>query len=59
MATIFSFKPDHTPARARRALPAGGAEVIIFPGVRYERVQSAACKKVSAGPRSAKRRKKR
>ena len=40
MGTLLPFQPRPTAAR-RDAVTAGGAEIVIFPGVRYERTGQA------------------
>jgi hypothetical protein len=43
MATILALPPRHekNPAKRRSQKPDGAARVIIFPGVRYERIPEA------------------
>lgn len=40
MARIYSFLPRPASAVRREKAPAGPATIIIFPGIRYERVNS-------------------
>jgi len=57
MATILPFKPMVRPDRS--ALPKGGAAIIIFPGVRYERHDTSDDGKGEAARRERRRRRKR
>jgi hypothetical protein len=54
MATILSFRASE---RSRSIAPAGGAEIIIFPGIRYEywAPADAEPKRTKAKPRKGRR----
>jgi len=55
MATIFNFRPAHTPSRhADEARQDAACEVILFPGVRYERWDVTPAPQVEK-PRTAKK----
>lgn len=60
MATILPFKPGRRPTPSHLPVMSGTAAIIIFPGVRYERVGDAgSCGKATGARRSLKLSKKR
>lgn len=52
MATIYRIAPPTAPRRSGTSASTGSAEIILFPGVRYERWEDTAAKQPTDGRRA-------